>query len=73
MTTVRTLPFRVSPVPGEAIDSWLETIAFRCDTPWADLMSALGDTLPRGGNSTAWVLQLSDAQAAAIPLSSCSA
>ena len=66
MTTVRTLPFRVSPVPGEAIDSWLETIAFRCDTPWADLMSALGDTLPRGGNSTAWVLQLSDAQAAAI-------
>ena len=41
MTPVRTLPIRVPPLPGEAIDSWLEAIAHRTDTTFVDLDTAL--------------------------------
>ncbi|GAA3140157.1 hypothetical protein GCM10020255_016530 [Rhodococcus baikonurensis] len=41
MTPVRTLPIRVAPLPGEAIDSWLEAIAHRTDTTFVDLDTAL--------------------------------
>lgn len=41
MTGVRSLPIRVAPLPGEAIDSWLEAIAHRTGTPFVDLDKAL--------------------------------
>lgn len=42
MNHPRTLPIRVDPIPGEALDSWLEALAFRLHTPLADLLPELG-------------------------------
>lgn len=42
----RTLPIRLAPLPGEALDSWLEAIAHRLAIPLSDLMWAMG--LPGG-------------------------
>jgi hypothetical protein len=39
---VRTLPIRVAPVPGEAMDSWLEALAARSHATWGDLLRAVG-------------------------------
>lgn len=39
---LRTLPIRLAPRPGEALDSWLERVAARLDTPLRDLTAALG-------------------------------
>lgn len=38
----RTLPVRVAPMPGEALDSWFEAIAFRYEVPIGDVMSWCG-------------------------------
>jgi hypothetical protein len=38
----RTLPLRVAPIAGEALDSWLEAIAFRYQVPLGDVMSRCG-------------------------------
>jgi hypothetical protein len=40
----RTLPIRVAPLPGEAFESWLGTIARRLNTSWGDLLAALEPT-----------------------------
>ncbi|MBZ4518362.1 TniQ family protein, partial [Mycobacterium avium subsp. hominissuis] len=40
----RTLPIRVAPVPGEALESWLGAIARRLETPWGHLLAALEPT-----------------------------
>ena len=37
----RTLPIRVAPVPGEALDSWPGALAQRLDTSWGDLLAAI--------------------------------
>ena len=37
----RTLPIRVPPVPGEALDSWLGALAQRLGTSWGDLLAAI--------------------------------
>ena len=37
----RTLPIRLAPVPGEALESWLAALAHRLDTPWGSLLTAL--------------------------------
>ena len=42
----RTLPLRVPPVPGEAIDSWLEALARRHQVTVGTLTAALGWPLP---------------------------
>ena len=39
---VRTLPIRVLPVTGEALDSWIEAIAARLDTPVGGVLTHLG-------------------------------
>jgi len=39
---LRTLPIRIRPLPGESLDSWLETIAERMDTAWGDLVEGIG-------------------------------
>jgi hypothetical protein len=44
----RTLPIRVAPVPGEALESWLGALAQRLDTPWGDLLTAV---MPSSGPS----------------------
>jgi hypothetical protein len=38
----RTLPLRLSPLPGEALDSWLETYCRRLDVTTGVLLGALG-------------------------------
>lgn len=42
MNAVRSLPIRLEPVHGEAIDSWLEALAQRNQTFQADLLAAVG-------------------------------
>jgi DNA-binding transcriptional ArsR family regulator len=42
----RTLPLRVPPIPGEAIDSWLEALARRHQVTVGTLIAALGWPLP---------------------------
>ena len=37
----RTLPIRVTPVPGEALDSWHEALAARLQATLADLAAAM--------------------------------
>ncbi|MEV0028969.1 TniQ family protein [Nocardia sp. NPDC050793] len=44
---MRTLPIRVAPIEGEALDSWLFTIAHRTKTTWADLLTALAPAGPQ--------------------------
>ncbi|TVX96018.1 TniQ family protein [Mycolicibacterium porcinum] len=39
---LRTLPLRLAPLTGESLDSWLEALAAHSDTPWADLLAAVG-------------------------------
>jgi hypothetical protein len=48
MSPTRTLPLRLAPLPGEALDSWLEAIAHRLTVPLNDLLWAIG--LPGGAH-----------------------
>ncbi|WP_405392441.1 TniQ family protein [Streptomyces sp. NBC_01102] len=47
MTRARTLPIRLAPHPGEALDSWWEAIAHRLGTTTGDVLASMG-LLPRG-------------------------
>ncbi|MEV6726577.1 hypothetical protein AB0M94_37285 [Streptomyces xanthochromogenes] len=47
MTHARTLPIRLAPQPGEALDSWWEAIAHRLGTTTGDVLASMG-LLPRG-------------------------
>ena len=40
--SVRTLPLRVPPLPGEALDSWLEAVAARHNARMGDLLHHVG-------------------------------
>ena len=51
----RTFPFRVAPVEGEAIDSWLEAIAVRCDAAFGDVAEHVGIPVDY---SSSWVVDL---------------
>ncbi|WP_405814217.1 TniQ family protein [Streptomyces sp. NBC_01390] len=42
MRGVRSLPLRLAPVPGEALDSWLEALAGRLRTPMGELLTEVG-------------------------------
>lgn len=46
MIRVRTLPICLTPVDGEALDSWLEALAHRNDVRWRDILAGVG--LPPG-------------------------
>lgn len=63
---IRTLPLRLQPRPGEALDSWLEALACRASTAWGDMLAAvgLGDTsVPVGGiASRKWLVKLEPQQ-----------
>ncbi|MCX4607727.1 MULTISPECIES: TniQ family protein [Streptomyces] len=41
MSELRTLTIRVTPLPGESMDSWLEALARRCWMPLPSLLSSL--------------------------------
>jgi hypothetical protein len=66
MSTVRTLPIRVAPIEGEALDSWLEALAHRTHTAFGDLLSAIGLNPVGGVGTSAWVVQLTTDEAAMI-------
>ncbi|MEU9808569.1 TniQ family protein [Mycobacterium sp. NPDC050853] len=38
----RTLPIRVEPIEGEALDSWLEALGYRFSAAWGDMVAAAG-------------------------------
>ena len=42
VVTVRTLPIRLLPGAGEALDSYLELLAQRSGAAWADMLDAVG-------------------------------
>ena len=70
MTSMRTLPIRLGPVAGEAVDSWLEALAARTHTAFGDLLSAVGIDPCHATGTSAWIVQLSSEEAAAISGSS---
>ena len=46
MTPVRTFPIRLAPLPGEALDSWLEALAHRFNVRLGDVLGDLGLAAP---------------------------
>jgi hypothetical protein len=70
MTQIRTLPIRVDPLAGEALDSWLAAIAHRTQTAWADMLTALQPTPSEFTNHVArqnnWTVHLYPNEAASI-------
>ena len=68
VTVVRTSPLRVSPAAGEAIDSWLERIAHRCNVTWQELRITQGGVLPAGSDADRWIGCLTAEQCTALNL-----
>lgn len=66
MTAVRSLPIRVAPIDGEALDSWLEAIAHRTYTAFGDVLSAVALTRHHEVRTSAWMVRLEPDQAATI-------
>lgn len=60
---MRTLPFCIAPLPGEALDAWLETLAAYASATWADITNAVG--LPRAAQHPLWIIEPTAAQRAA--------
>lgn len=63
MNAVRTLPIRLKPIPGEAIDSWLawlEALAHRNHTVQADLLAAVRPATDQRHPSiqNRWIIQM---------------
>lgn len=68
---VRTLPIRLAPLGGEALDSWLETLAQRLHSPLGELLRHLSPPAATPGNhprgvARDWTILLSEPQSAAI-------
>ena len=68
VTVVRTPPLRVTPAAGEAIDSWLERIAHRCNVTWRELRVTQGGVIPAGSDADRWIGCLNTEQRAALNL-----
>ena len=70
MAVPRTLPVRVAPVPGEALDSWHEALAARLQATLADLAAAVFPGARRPGRTRpASAIMVSGDAAAAIAAS----
>jgi hypothetical protein len=65
MTRVRTLPIRLAPVAGEALDSWLEALAHRSAVTWGDIGAAVGLPPARFGRLSS-IIRVEPAVAASI-------
>lgn len=63
---MRTLPIRVAPADGEALDSWLEAIAHRTHCAFGDVLSAVGLTGDHEVGTGGWMVRLGRGQASAI-------
>lgn len=72
MSSPRTLPIRVQPLPGEALDSWLEASACRFGTHLGDFLGALaasdyhGRGDPRHTEPAGWLVRMPEEAAARI-------
>ncbi|MBO0885000.1 MAG: TniQ family protein, partial [Mycobacterium sp.] len=64
--SVRTLPIRVAPVEGEALDSWLEAIADRTQTAFGDLLPAVGLPARKPSGNSSWILKLTSDECKAL-------
>lgn len=60
---IRTLPIRLAPIEGEALDSWLDTLCHRLSTTWGDLIEAIGLSALDGTRDNSWLLRLTGDQA----------
>jgi hypothetical protein len=49
-TVKRSLPVRVEPIPGEALESWLAALTIRMDATWGELLDTV---LPTGAAGSA--------------------
>lgn len=64
---MRTLPIRVAPIDGEALDSWLEALAHRNQTCFGDVLTAVGlGAYGVDRRTSAWSVSLTPHEAAAI-------
>lgn len=68
VTVIRTPPLRVTPAAGEAIDSWLERIAHRCNVTWQELRITQGGLIPAGAQADPWIGRLTAEQCTALSL-----
>ena len=69
MSLVRTLPIHLAPHEGEALDSWLEVLAHRLNTHFADLLIALDLVDPDDDAvrmSARWTVRLGDQEQAGL-------
>lgn len=72
MTPVRTFPIRLAPLPGEALDSWLEALAHRLNVRLGDVLGDLGLAAPfqhgvrEPAVPTDWTIALREEEAARI-------
>jgi len=64
--SVRTLPIRLDPAHGEALDSWLEAVSHRFSCTWGDFTDAIGLAPPNGVRGAPWLTHLTPAEAAGI-------
>ena len=66
---VRALPIRLAPVPGEALDSYLEALACRYGATWGDVIDAVGlgtSAAPVRPGPYPWVGGLTGSQLSAV-------
>lgn len=73
MNAARTLPLRVQPVDGEALDSWLEVVACRSRAPLTHITEALGLSGPASRHSSArppWTTALADGEVEHLAMAS---
>jgi DNA-binding MarR family transcriptional regulator len=72
VTFPRTFPIRLTPLPGEALDSWLEALACRLNVRLGDVLGDLGLAAPNKNGirelavPTDWTIALRDEEAARI-------
>jgi len=66
MSAIRSLPIRLQPSAGEALDSWLEALAYRNSTAFADLLTAVGLKPFNGTATTGWIVELTAHESATI-------
>ena len=69
---MRTFPIRLAPLPGEALDSWLEALAYRLNVRLGDVLGDLGLAAPFQNGvreiavPTDWTIALREEEAARI-------
>ena len=66
MTWTRTLPIRLEPADGEALDSWLEALAHRTCSGFGDLLVAVGLPTANQQGAGRWVARLTPEQQRSI-------